>query len=59
MGIPVTKVLGTGFYAILDTKRPRKTVGLRADIDALPIQENAYNLQERNEREGLFNNLMM
>lgn len=47
LGIPVTKVSGTGFYAVLDTKRPGKTVGLRADIDALPIQENPYNLKQK------------
>lgn len=33
----------TGFYAILDTKRAGKTIGLRTDIDALPIKENAVN----------------
>jgi metal-dependent amidase/aminoacylase/carboxypeptidase family protein len=27
LGLPVTKVRGTGFYAILDTKRPGKTIG--------------------------------
>lgn len=30
----------TGFYAILDTKRAGKTIGLRTDIDALPIRES-------------------
>ena len=33
----------TGFYAILDTKRPGKIIGLRTDIDALPIIESAVN----------------
>ncbi len=47
LGLPVTKVPGTGFYAVLDTKRPGKTVGLRADIDALPLQENPYNLKQK------------
>ncbi|MDR0757078.1 MAG: amidohydrolase [Tannerella sp.] len=46
-GLPVTKVQGTGFYAVLDTRRPGKTVGLRTDIDALPIHENPENLKQR------------
>jgi amidohydrolase len=46
LGLPVTKVPGTGFYAVLDTQRPGKTVGLRADIDALPIQEHPQNLKQ-------------
>ena len=33
----------TGFYAILDTHRPGPTVGLRTDIDALPITESPFN----------------
>lgn len=33
----------TGFYAILDTHRPGKTIGLRTDIDGLPIEEKAVN----------------
>jgi len=47
MGLPVTKVRGTGFYAVLDTKRQGKTIGLRADIDALPIPENPENLKQK------------
>lgn len=35
---------GTGFIAILDTGKPGKTLGLRTDIDALPIQEHENNL---------------
>ena len=31
----------TGAVALLDTGRPGKTVMLRADIDALPIQEES------------------
>jgi amidohydrolase len=45
-GLPVTKVRGTGFYAVLDTKHAGRTVGLRADIDALPIKENPENLKQ-------------
>ncbi len=33
----------TGFYVILDTGKPGKTVGLRTDIDGLPIIETATN----------------
>jgi amidohydrolase len=47
LGLPITKVYGTGFYAILDTKRPGKTIGLRADIDALPIKEQLENLKQK------------
>jgi len=47
LGLPITKVQGTGFYAVLDTKRPGKTIGLRTDIDALPIPENPYNLKQK------------
>lgn len=36
----------TGFIAILDTGRPGKTVGIRTDIDALPIVENPFNLTQ-------------
>lgn len=34
----------TGFIALLDTKQPGKTLGIRTDIDALPIKENEENL---------------
>ena len=46
LGLPVTSVPGTGFYAVLDTRRPGKTIGLRTDIDALPIQEHPQNLKQ-------------
>ena len=43
-GISIHDVPGsTGFYAILDTKREGKTVGLRTDIDGLPIEESPTN----------------
>lgn len=35
----------TGFTALLDTGRPGKTLGIRADMDALAIAENACNLK--------------
>ncbi|MDR2121438.1 MAG: amidohydrolase [Tannerella sp.] len=47
LGLPVTKAEGTGFYAILDTHRAGKTIGLRTDIDALPVHENPENLKGR------------
>jgi amidohydrolase len=47
LGLPITKVPGTGFYAILDTKKPGKTIGLRTDIDALPIPESEVNLKQK------------
>ncbi|GHT51113.1 peptidase M20 [Bacteroidia bacterium] len=47
LGLPVTKVPGTGFYALLDTHRPGKTIGLRADIDALPVPESEVNLKQK------------
>jgi amidohydrolase len=50
LGLPVTKVRGTGFYVVLDTKKPGKTVALRADIDALPIHENPQNLSRTKKR---------
>lgn len=33
----------TGFTALLDTNLPGKTLGIRTDIDALPIKENPNN----------------
>lgn len=35
----------TGFTALLDTGRPGKTLGIRADMDALAIAENTCNLK--------------
>ena len=43
-GLEVTMVTETGFYAVLDTGRPGKIIGMRTDIDALPIQEQDNNL---------------
>ncbi|MDR2763913.1 MAG: amidohydrolase [Tannerella sp.] len=46
-GLPVTMVSDTGFFAVLDTGRAGKTIGLRTDMDALPVQEHPYNLKQR------------
>lgn len=37
--IPYESVLGTGVTAIIDGEKPGATIALRADIDALPIEE--------------------
>lgn len=37
---------GTGFTATFDTGKPGKTIGLRTDIDALPMKENKKNLKK-------------
>lgn len=37
---------GHGFIATLDTGKPGKTVGLRTDIDALPVTESLFNLMQ-------------
>lgn len=34
----------TGFTALLDTKKQGRTLGVRTDMDALPIEESAHNL---------------
>ena len=40
-GYDITQnIAGTGVCAILDSGKPGKTVALRADMDALPIQED-------------------
>ena len=58
LGLEIKDVGGTGFYAILDTGKPGKTIGLRTDIDALPIKESESNLanirKTRSKLEGVF-----
>lgn len=44
LGLEIKEVKGTGFYAVLDTKKPGKTLGIRSDIDGLPIEENKCNM---------------
>ncbi|WP_276880779.1 amidohydrolase [Anaerococcus tetradius] len=45
LGLPIVEVEGTGFFAILDTGKAGKSLGLRTDIDALPICESKNNLK--------------
>src|SRR5699024_4997147 len=48
MGLEIEDVPNSiGFTALLDTKKAGKTLGIRTDIDALPIQENPNNLTEK------------
>lgn len=47
LGCEIVKAEGTGFIAIYDTGRPGKTIGFRADIDALPMDEGEENLKEK------------
>lgn len=50
LGLEIKEVENsTGFVAILDTKKQGKILGLRTDIDALPILENEENLRGRKE----------
>lgn len=45
IGLPIENIPNsTGFTALLDSGNPGKTLGIRADIDALPIKENPSNL---------------
>lgn len=45
LGLPCEEVPATGLIVRLDAGRPGKTVALRADMDALPIPEDAANLR--------------
>lgn len=44
-GLPMEKVTATGRIFTLDTGKPGNTIALRADIDALPVQETQRNLK--------------
>ncbi|HRE32888.1 MAG TPA: M20/M25/M40 family metallo-hydrolase, partial [Candidatus Berkiella sp.] len=50
LGLPFQTGIGkTGVVAILDSGKPGKTLGLRADMDALPIvEETALPYQSKN-----------
>ncbi|RAZ93653.1 amidohydrolase, partial [Klebsiella oxytoca] len=39
MGIPHSRLGGTGVIGLIQGTRPGRTVALRADMDALPVQE--------------------
>src|SRR5699024_4448398 len=45
-GLEVEEVPGstTGFTALLDTRKPGKTLGIRTDMDALPVTEHTEKL---------------
>src|SRR5699024_3154406 len=58
LGLPVGYVPdATGFAAVLDTGRPGKTLAIRTDIDALPVQETDDNLagprQVKSKKDGV------
>lgn len=42
-GFQIARPCPTGLVAVLPGRRPGRTIALRADIDALPIQEDARN----------------
>lgn len=53
-GIEVTRGIGgTGVVGVLDGSRPGKTIGLRADMDALPMEERT-NLPYASKNPGVF-----
>lgn len=52
IGIPHSKVAGTGILALIEGGGKGKIVGLRADIDALPIQEET-NLPYASRKNGV------
>lgn len=50
MGYDIIKIPDhNSFLALLDTKRKGKTIGLRSDMDALPIFEDEFNLKKKRE----------
>lgn len=49
MGIPYELVPGTGIIAVIEGGKPGKNRMLRADIDALPLQEETTNLKQKKE----------
>ena len=51
-GIPFTNPVGTSLIATVDGRSPGRTVALRADMDALPIEE-ANDVAYRSQRPGV------
>lgn len=47
MGVPYEKIPGTGLIATIKGAHPGKNRVLRADIDALPVQEDEVNLKQK------------
>lgn len=52
IGIPYEEVVGTGTIATIKGKKDRPVIGLRCDIDALPVKE-VKELPFRSENEGV------
>lgn len=49
LDLEIVDVEGTGFFAVMDTGRPGKTLALRTDIDALPMEEDEMNASKKRE----------
>jgi metal-dependent amidase/aminoacylase/carboxypeptidase family protein len=47
MKVPYRKLPGTGIIATIEGRLPGKNRMLRADIDALPVAEDASNLKQK------------
>ncbi|MCL2500820.1 MAG: amidohydrolase [Defluviitaleaceae bacterium] len=52
-GVKIICRIKTGIVAVLDSNKPGKTVALRADFDALPIQEEA-DVECKSQNDGVF-----
>lgn len=44
--LEIHETTGLGFIAVMDTYKEGKTLGIRADMDALPLNENPNNLKQ-------------
>ncbi|MEA5083632.1 MAG: amidohydrolase [Lachnospiraceae bacterium] len=55
MEVPYIRLSGTGIIAVIKGEKPGKNKILRADIDALPIQEDMENLKQKKECVSLNN----
>ncbi len=52
LGLSPKRIAGTGIIADLEGPQPGKTVGIRADMDALPIQEETE-VQFKSKKQGV------